>query len=49
MGYLGDPARTSRVIDSQGWLHTGDIGHFDEVWVGRYIRMWSEVVGYTCI
>ena len=31
MGYLGDPVRTSRTIDNQGWLHTGDIGHLDEV------------------
>ena len=31
MGYLGDPVRTSEAIDHQGWLHTGDIGHFDEV------------------
>jgi long-chain acyl-CoA synthetase len=28
-GYLDDPATTSRAIDAGGWLHTGDIGHFD--------------------
>jgi acyl-CoA synthetase len=27
-GYL-DPATTAEAIDSQGWLHTGDIGFFD--------------------
>ena len=31
MGYLGDEARNGKVIDRQGWLHTGDIGRFDEV------------------
>ena len=31
MGYLGDKARTESAIDKQGWLHTGDIGKFDEV------------------
>jgi len=29
-GYYHDPVETSRVIDAQGWFHTGDAGHFDE-------------------
>ncbi len=28
--YHRDPAETSRVIDAEGWFHTGDAGHFDE-------------------
>jgi acyl-CoA synthetase (AMP-forming)/AMP-acid ligase II len=29
-GYLGDQEATTNTLDSEGWLHTGDIGHADE-------------------
>jgi acyl-CoA synthetase (AMP-forming)/AMP-acid ligase II len=29
-GYYNKPDHTARVIDSQGWYHTGDLGKLDE-------------------
>jgi len=28
--YWGDEAKTKEVIDSDGWIHSGDLGFFDE-------------------
>ncbi|WP_211210864.1 AMP-binding protein [Sporichthya polymorpha] len=35
-GYFDKPAETAELIDAEGWLHTGDLGSFDEY---GYIRL----------
>jgi len=29
-GYYENPEETSAMIDSNGWIHTGDIGYYDK-------------------
>ena len=30
MGYLENPDGTARVIDGDGWMHTGDLGKMED-------------------
>ncbi|XP_008209711.1 luciferin 4-monooxygenase-like isoform X2 [Nasonia vitripennis] len=45
-GYYKDPEATSRVIDEQGWLHSGDLGYYDEKGEIVYMDRLTEVMRF---
>ncbi len=45
-GYLGRPAETDATIDSDGWLHTGDIGRMDDRGYLYVIDRVKELIKY---
>ena len=50
-GYFEDPAATAEAIDSEGWLHTGDIGRVDaggHVYVTGRAKDMFIVGGFNC-
>ncbi|MGH3451380.1 MAG: FadD3 family acyl-CoA ligase [Haloechinothrix sp.] len=46
LGYLDDPDATAKAIDSDGWLHTGDVGVLDDQ---GYLRITDRIKDmYVC-
>lgn len=44
MGYLNQPEKTAETIDTEGWLHTGDVGVVDEEGYFRITDRMKDII-----
>jgi fatty-acyl-CoA synthase len=44
IGYWNDPDKTAEAIDSEGWMHTGDLGVIDEDGYGNIVGRIKDMI-----
>jgi len=45
-GYYDNPEETTATIDNEGWLHTGDVGYFDNSYNFYIVDRLKELIKY---
>lgn len=45
-GYIGDCEATANTIDKDNWLHTGDVGYYDEDFYFYIVDRIKELIKY---
>ena len=48
LGYLNNPEATAQTVDSEGWLHTGDIGTVDSEGYLTIVDRLKELIKFKC-
>lgn len=46
MGYISDTSATNAIIDDEGWLHTGDVGYYDNDFQFYIVDRLKELIKY---
>ena len=44
LGYWDDPERTAEAIDTEGWMHTGDLATIDDAGYGNIVGRIKDMV-----